>query len=54
MRDRTVEPMNGQLKADGAGQMLGRGLAKVQSDSTAASRVKNMRYFAVVNPATSH
>lgn len=43
LRGQTVEPVNGHLKADGAGQMLRRGLAKVQSDFTAASIAHNLK-----------
>jgi transposase len=43
LRSQTVEPVNGQLKADGAGQMLRRGLAKVHSDFTAACIAHNLK-----------
>lgn len=43
LRGQTVEPVNGQLKADGAGKMLRRGLAKVHSDFTAACIAHNLK-----------
>ena len=43
LRGQTVEPVNGQLKADGAGRMFRRGLAKIQSDFTAASIAHNLK-----------
>jgi transposase len=43
LRGQTVEPVNGQIKADGAGQMLRRGLAKVHSDFTAACIAHNLK-----------
>ena len=43
LRGQTVEPVNGQIKADGAGQMLRRGLIKVHSDFTAACIAHNLK-----------
>jgi hypothetical protein len=43
LRGQTVEPVNGQIKADGAGQMLRRGLVKVHSDFTAACIAHNLK-----------
>jgi len=43
LRGQTVEPVNGQIKADGAGQMLRRGLEKVHADFTAACIAHNLK-----------
>jgi hypothetical protein len=43
LRGQTMEPVNGQIKADGAGQMLRRGLIKLHSDVTAACIAHNLK-----------